>query len=113
MRAGSLRHRVTIQARATTRDTLGGQANDWADVATVWADVSPISGRERLAAQAGRAELSHTVTIRYQRQFSDPVEMAKRRIVYGARVLNIEASRDVDERHFDIELSCSEGINEG
>jgi SPP1 family predicted phage head-tail adaptor len=113
MRAGMLRHRVTVQERTATRDALGGASLDWTDRATVWADVSPLSGRERLAADAGRAQIDHIVTIRYQVQFADPVAMARRRLLYNGRILTITASRDVDERHFDIELSCTEGMNEG
>lgn len=113
MRAGTLRHRVTIQQRSTTTDALGQPTTTWSDVATVWADVSPLSGRELLAAQAARAQINGIVTIRYQRQFSDPVAMAARRILYGSRILNITASRDVDEMHQLIELTYTEGANDG
>jgi SPP1 family predicted phage head-tail adaptor len=113
MRASTLRHRVTIQQRSASTDALGQPTTEWTDVATVWADVSPLSGRELLAAQAARAQVNGTVTIRYQRQFSDPVQMAARRILYNARVLNITASRDVDEMHQVIELTYAEGPNDG
>lgn len=114
MRAGDLRRRITIQQRGVSTDVLGQETpSDWVDIATVWADVSPLSGRELMAAQAARAQINGTVTIRYQRQFSDPVAMAARRIVYGSRILNITASRDVDEMHQYIELTYAEGANEG
>lgn len=113
MRAGDLRRRVTIQQRNTSTDELGQPTTDWADVATVWADVSPLSGRELLAAQAARAQINGTVTIRFQQQFSDPVAMAARRILYGSRIFNITSSRDIDELHQYIELSYAEGANDG
>lgn len=113
MRAGILRHRVTVQSRSAAVDALGQESLAWADMATVWADVSPLSGRELLLAQAGRSEVSHLVTIRFQRQFADPVAMAKCRLNYNGRLLNIAASRDIDEVHQYIELSCTEGLNEG
>jgi SPP1 family predicted phage head-tail adaptor len=114
MRAGTLRHRVTIQQRSGGVDALDQPLPDsWVDVATVWADVNPLSGRELLLAQAARTQLSGTVTIRFQHQFSDPVAMAARRIAYNGRYLNITASRDVDEMHQLIELSYSEGTNNG
>lgn len=113
MRASTLRHRVTIQERQATADALGQPSAYWVDVATVWAEVNPLSGRELLLAQAAHTQINGTVTIRFQRQFSDPVAMAARRIVYNGRYLNITASRDVDEVHQYIELSYQEGANEG
>jgi SPP1 family predicted phage head-tail adaptor len=113
MRASTFRHRVTIQQRSTITDALGQPTIEWTDVATVWAEVSPLSGRELMLAQAARTQISGTVTIRFQRQFADPVAMAAQRIVYNGRYLNITASRDVDETHQFIELSYTEGVNEG
>ena len=113
MRAGELRHRVTLQQRAGSQDALGGQLPTWSDVATVWADVEPLTARALMAAQANRSELTHTVTIRYQSRFAGPQYMATLRVLYGARALNINGSIDVGERHKMIELLCSEGLNNG
>lgn len=113
MRAGDLRHRITFQSRSATRDALGGQSLTWNDVASVWADVAPLSGRELLSAQANKSDVSSMITIRWQAQFADPAAIATWRIVYGARIFNIHASIDVDERHKTIELSCGSGLNDG
>jgi SPP1 family predicted phage head-tail adaptor len=50
--AGELTRQVRIQAPGTTRDEYGEVIPGWADVATVWARVRDISGREYLAAAA-------------------------------------------------------------
>lgn len=113
MRSGDLRHRVTFQRRSTVTDSFGAQSETWTDVATAWADISPLSGRELLAAQAVNVEISHTVTIRYQAQFAGPKAVAAMRIVYGDRIFNIHSSLDVDERHRELKLTCSEGLNNG
>lgn len=114
MRANELRHPITIQKRSDERDELGQPTVAWKTVAKdLRAKITPTSGRERMAAQAGRAEISHIIGIRYQAQFSDPVAMAGMRILYGSRILNITSSRDIDERHFDIEMTCTEGMNNG
>jgi SPP1 family predicted phage head-tail adaptor len=44
--AGSLRHRVTIQQLTISQDAFGGIVEAWTDLKTVWADISPLSGRE-------------------------------------------------------------------
>ena len=113
MRAGEFRHRITLQQRTPSQDALGGQLPTWSDVATIWADIEPLSARALMAAQANRSELTHTVTIRYQARFADPLYMATLRILYGKRVLNINGAIDAGERHKSIELPCSEGLNNG
>lgn len=52
MRPGGLRQRVTIQNFTTSRTPSGGVIQEWYDVATVWAEVKGISGRELIAAGA-------------------------------------------------------------
>ncbi len=113
MRAGDLRHRVTFQSRSMSADSFGAQSESWSDVATVFADISPLSGRELLAAQQVQSEISHTVTIRYQTQFAGPKAVAAMRIKYGERIFNIHSSIDPDERHKSLQLSCAEGLNNG
>lgn len=113
MRAGDLRHRVTFQVRSAIQDSFGGQSESWSDVATVWADVLPLSGRELMSAQAVNVELSHKVTIRYQAQFAGPKAVAAMRIAYGDRIFNIHSALDVDERHKEIDLTCAEGLSNG
>ena len=113
MRAGSLRHRITIQRRSTAKDELGQPSLDWSDLCDVWADIQPMSARERMVAAANQSELTHLVEIRWQAQFSDPRKMATMRIKYGVRTLNIQGSIDPDERHKSLELSCNEGISDG
>lgn len=113
MRAGDMRRRLTIQARSQARDPLNQQVLSWADVATVWADIQTLTGKELLAAAAVQTQLTHVVRIRYQAQFSDPKVMAAMRCVYGSRFFNISASIDVDEQHRVIELLCQEGPSNG
>lgn len=113
MRAGDLRHRITFQQRGMSADSFGAQAETWTNVATVWADVSPLSGRELLAAQAVNVEISHKITIRWQQQFAGPKAVAAMRIVYGSRIFDIHSSIDTDERRKTIELSCAEGLTNG
>ncbi len=66
MRAGDLRHRVTIQQLTTTRDAEGVTTETWTNVATVWAAVEPLQGREYFQAQAVNAEVTTRVRIRYR-----------------------------------------------
>jgi SPP1 family predicted phage head-tail adaptor len=113
MRAGNLRRRLTIQARGAGVDALNQPVLDWTDVAKVWADIQPLSGREMFAAAVVNTEISHLIQIRYQAQFANPKAMAAMRCLYGTRIFNISSARDIDELHRTIELTCLEGPNDG
>ena len=118
MRAGDLRRRVTIQTRDTTQDAYGQQVTTWTDYLTgVPADIQALSGRELLAAQAMVAEVSHQITVRYTSLLADPIKVAAMRVVYVnasvTRYFNISAAMNVDERNKQIDLLCSEGLNNG
>lgn len=109
MRAGQLRKRIRLQQRSSAQDSSGEQVHVWSDVATVWAEISPVTGRELQAAGAVQQEASHTVTMRYRAGLD-----ASMRILYGTRIFNIVAPPiDEDERHRQFTVLCSERLNEG
>ena len=66
MKAGRLNRRVTIQQKSVARDALGAEVITWVDVATVWAEVSPYSGREFVALRQAQDEITTRITIRYR-----------------------------------------------
>lgn len=104
MNPGRLRNLVTLQA-ATRTDLEGGgwEEGPPVDVATIWAAIEPLEGSERLRAMQVSASLSHRIRIRYR----DDVT-AKNRIVYGARIFNITAVIDPNERHEELHLLAEE-----
>lgn len=50
MRAGQLNQRITLQEKSVVKNSIGEDAVTWNDVATVWAAVIPLRGREFFAA---------------------------------------------------------------
>lgn len=113
MRASDLRHQIKLQSRGSAQDGYGAQVNTWSDSATLWAEITSLTGRELQAAQAVQAEVTHQIAVRYQVLFADPKSVAAMRVLYGSRVFNIHACLNVDERNREINLLCSEGLNEG
>jgi len=66
IRAGDLRHRLTIQtATVASPGTYGQQALTWSTYATVRGKVEQLSGFERFSMGQERANVTHAVTIRY------------------------------------------------
>lgn len=86
MRAGTLRHRVTLQQAETVRDAYGGTSSQFVDVATVWGSLEAVSGREFFSAQQVQSEVTHKLTLRFC-----PDVTADMRVVFGAKVFGIEA----------------------
>lgn len=65
MEIGRLRNRVTLQKHIHDIDPEGFPIDEWRDVATVWAAVSNLSGREFYAAAAVQAENTVSFIVRY------------------------------------------------
>lgn len=104
MKIGQLRHRVTIQQQIFTEDMVTGEnKSNWQDVATVWAAVEPLKGREYFKTMEVHSEISTRVRIRYCSGISSDM-----RLVYGNRTLYIESVIDPDERHWELQLMCVE-----
>lgn len=102
MRAGQLRHRVTVQRKVQTPDGQGGQSTTWRDVASCWASIDGRGGREFQTAKQTRATLTDEVTIRYR-----PGITAAMRIVHRDRVLSIaQPPMDPDGRQRELHLFC-------
>ncbi len=105
MRAATLRHRVVLQSAAATADSGGGGAATWSDDATLWASIEPIKGAERLTAQQLESRLTHRVRLRHRSGVTTAM-----RLKFGARIFNIRAVINPDERNRLLELLCEEGV---
>lgn len=101
MNAGKLRHRVTIQKPVETQSGTGDPLVRWQDVATVWAMVEPLRGREFFAAKQMVSEVEVRVVIRYMAGIT-----AKMKIVHGADEYLIETIINVLERDRELQLMC-------
>ena len=111
--AGQLNHRVLIQQPTTVKDALGSPTQDWTDVAVVWADIAPISGREARIADRIASEVSHQITVRYQPLFSDPRSVSQMRVLFKGRVFAIHGALNEDEANVAVILLASEGVRDG
>ncbi len=65
MKAGDLRHRVTIQRPTYQTDARGNRRKTWVNVATCWASMTDVSGRDFYAAQTYQAQDIVTFGIRW------------------------------------------------
>ena len=64
MKAGSLRHRVSINTVTNGVDALGAPTKTWSEIAEVNASVESLKGREYLAAGRDLGEETWRITMR-------------------------------------------------
>jgi len=105
MRSEALKKRITIQQQSTTQDSFGSPIDTWTTVATVWASIEPINGKEFFAASQVNAEVTTRIRIRYL----SGIEPAMR-VLYGTRLYNIQSVIDYKESHAEMQLMCKEVI---
>lgn len=105
MKAGELRHKVTIQRVSQTLDSSRQTVDLWTKLAEVWAAVEPLSGRELLNAQQIQPDVTHRVRIRHRDDVTP-----KMRVQHESRSLNIESVINLNERDRELHLLCRERI---
>ena len=109
MHSGSLNQRVTIQRRGVGDDAAGQPSTSWVDVATVYASVLPLRGRDFLAAAQNQASFDAKVTLRFGADV-----LAGDRLLWGSQVLDIVGHPiNVGGRRVSIELMCTHGVKVG
>lgn len=103
MRAGRLRHRVTIQSPTDSADAQGGLVETFANGNTVWASIETLSGRELVYAAQSNSQATCLVRMRY-----DSTVNERTRLLFGTRALGVESVNNVDERKAEMVLMCKE-----
>lgn len=72
---GEMRHQVTIRAITLTPDEGAGYTETPSDVATVWAAVEPLEGREQLAAMQMGMSRPHRFRVWYRSDLTGANEL--------------------------------------
>lgn len=103
MRAGQMRHKVTVQASTPTRNDVGAEVESWSDEFTVWASVEPLKGRKFMEGAAQTQTVSHRVMVRYRDGFTP-----EKRLKFGMRFFTIVSVIHVEERQQMMQLMCQE-----
>lgn len=102
MNIGNMRHRITFQRPVTEKDILGGYTGEWVDVATTWAQISPISGKEYFN-QVRETIVSHRIYCRYRGGITP-----RMRIIFGERKFRILSVINWEERNQGLTIMCEE-----
>ena len=112
MRAGELRHRVSIQAPVETQNTYGEPEISWSDIATgVQASIEPLRGREFFTARQEVGEVIARIKIRWRNDVT-----VEQRVVHGptcacnataTEEFMIESALNIMDRQRELHLMCN------
>jgi SPP1 family predicted phage head-tail adaptor len=106
MKAGPLRYQVTIQRPEVDTDERGEAiVTSWVKVATVYAAIEPLSGREWLAS----AQFRPGVTTRIRIRWRDGID-ASMRVLHRSTVYNIDAVIPQFQGMSEAHLMCGDGV---
>jgi SPP1 family predicted phage head-tail adaptor len=108
MKIGKLRHKIIIQEYSASRDSFGAEVQNWTDKASVFASVTPVSGKEYFAAQQWNAEVTTKITMRYLSDISP-----KMRVLFDNRIFEILSVLNFEERNIELNLMCKEVVPDG
>lgn len=105
--SGDLRHKVQLQENQVTQDPdTGEMVSAWVTIASPWAEIVPMSGREFLAASAEQSQVRGRIVIRYREDVD-----AAMRIVYRGKYYNILAVLpDAESGKEHLTLMTGEGV---
>jgi SPP1 family predicted phage head-tail adaptor len=104
MRAGRLRHRVSLQAPNEAQSgTDGSVTPTWATENTFWANQLPQAAREFVLAQQRDGELTTVFACRYREDVTN-----KKRLLWDSRVFDIRGFWNPDGRKRELLISCRE-----
>lgn len=105
MRAGQLRHRLSLQSPTITNTSTGTITEAWGTVATIWGSVEPLRGREFYDSALINSDVTARIVIRYTSDIEPNY-----RIVYDNRTFLIESIVDIDERRKEMNLMVTEEV---
>ncbi|NLK72386.1 MAG: phage head closure protein [Clostridiales bacterium] len=86
MKVGRMRYRIEIEDLIKITDNDGFVSEEWIPFAEVWADITPVSGREYFDSAQDLSEVTSKIYIRYLRGLKTIM-----RIKCVERVFNIQS----------------------
>jgi SPP1 family predicted phage head-tail adaptor len=89
---GRFRTELVLEEVSDASDGMGGEVEIWSAVATVFAEMEPVSAKSAFGADQTLETVTHLVTLRQEQDIRSGMRFAK-----GARVFDILTVYDPDE----------------
>lgn len=121
--SGRLRHRVAIQQYVEQADTSGNVIQDqttgevtraWETVATVWANIRPLSAREFIQSSATQSRVAAVVEMRQRSGLTPDMRLVHMVNGVAGTIYNPEGFLpDADSGLESLSIPCSTGVSNG
>jgi SPP1 family predicted phage head-tail adaptor len=108
MKIGLMKHRITIERKEVTRNSIGDEVVEWVKVAKLWASVEPTRGREFFASAQMQGSVDHRVTTWYRKDITRDM-----RVIWEGQPLDIVSVINVLGQQQSMELMCVSGVRNG
>ena len=92
-----LNRSLVLEAPVKVTDGAGGYARTWERLGVLWAEVTPLAGRETAQGQATRSRVPLRITVRAAPHAAPSRPKAGQRFAEGTRVFNILAVTEVGD----------------
>lgn len=89
---GMFRTELALEKASLAPDGMGGHAETWGEVATVFARVEPVSASARFGAGQSVEEVTHRITLRHRADLRSGMRFKR-----GERAFAIVTAHDPDE----------------
>lgn len=106
--AARLRHSITIETLAVTQDAEGGMVETYTELVKTKAEILPFSGGEKYSAQQSKSQAMFRIKIRYQDALANLG--TEDRILFGARVFDVQYTLNIEERRRELHFMCLERL---
>lgn len=100
-----IRQRLTLQQEIRTGDSAGGYVRSWQNVADIWAEITPLTGKEKLFSERLQGSITHRILIRFRSDIT-----TENRLFFENRVFNIRSVSNVKELGDTMEILAEEGV---
>lgn len=111
MDAGRLRHLVTFQERVVSLDSDGAQVEEWVPLfgGPISAEITPLSGRELIAAQSVQSKVTGRMCVRYRPGLTATMRAVHRGVIYNITAVIADPESGAEY----VTLLTSTGSDEG
>jgi SPP1 family predicted phage head-tail adaptor len=106
MRAGLLRHRLTLQIPSKSTNAFGEWIESWSDWVTVWGSIEPNLGKRYFEAKQANSEVQGLIRIRYRTGVKPTM-----RVKFGDRTFRIISIVHPFEKRQELHLLYKEELD--
>lgn len=108
IRAGRLRHSITIERQVSYVDEYNATVDEWRSVLCTRASIEPLNGREYFAASGEHSEVTTRIRMRWHPSLACEFT-PKDRVNHDGRIYDILSIINESERDRELILMCKRG----